>query len=81
MPALLNDINRLNMNKNMTKVQYMKNRIVELGGYQKKKFLKFKEGLKRIEEKKELKTFEREHQINKALLKKRSSRRRKCFNR
>lgn len=77
LPSILNDIRRLNAkrNKNETRVDYMRKRVVELGGKEKKEFLPFKSGLTRIEEKKEKKKFSRTHGINSALLRKRKSNR------
>lgn len=79
MPSLLNQIrkNNANMNKNESRVEYMKKRVVELGANEKKEFLPFKDGLKKIEEKRERKKFERMQEINTALVKKRRFKRRR----
>lgn len=81
LPSIITDIEKSYAYRNITvsKVKFMQNRIVELGAYKKKKFLPFKEGLKRILDKKNEMEKERKLKINVGLLKKNKLARRKIL--
>lgn len=78
MPSLLAQIekSRANKNINISKVKYMQNRIVELGAYKKKKFVPFKEGMKKVVDEKEKKKADREMKVNVGLPSKRKVKKR-----